>query len=129
MVLPKEMRLKGYKCFDYIHRTGYKFNSHLMLLKVAEANPKLLRGRNIKPNFSSCRCALSISNKVSKKAVLRNGIRRSLHEHLRKRFENKPEHTHKWLLLSLKPASINKTLLELQNECDKLLSKAGFYDG
>ncbi len=123
------MRISGYKCFDYIHRTAYKFNSHLMLLKVTEANPKLLKSNNIHKGLSTCRCALSISNKVSKKAVLRNQIRRSLHQHLRKRFESKTEYKRKWILISLKPASINKTILELQIECDKLLTKAGFnYD-
>ena len=100
-----------------------------MLLKVTEANPKLLKAKNTNSQLYACRCALSISNKVSKKAVLRNEIRRFLHQHLRKRFENKPEYKRKWILISLKPASMNKTLLELQNECDKLLTKAGFHYG
>ncbi len=129
MVLPKSMRIRGYKCFDYIHKSAKKFNSNLMLLKVTKANENLITEFAKGSSTQSCRCALSISNKVSKKAVVRNKIRRTLHTHLKRRLENRKEHKQKWILLSLKPSSINLSLLDMQLECDKLLSRAGlFYD-
>ena len=78
MVLPKSMRIKGYKCFNYIHKTANKFNTPLILLKVAEANPRLLRDSNQAESFQNLRFAISISNKVSKKAVLRNKLRKTI---------------------------------------------------
>ncbi len=126
MVLPKSMRIKGYKCFNYIHKTAYKFNTPLILLKVAEANPRLLKDPNQAESSQNLRFAISISNKVSKKAVLRNKLRRALHEHLKSRFQNKSLLQRKWLLLSLKPGSMNQSLFSLKRDLDKLLSKAGF---
>ncbi len=127
MVLPKSMRIKGYRCFNYIHKRSNKFNTSLMLLKIAEANKELLNDFDSKNKSSNYRCAISISNKVSKKAVIRNKIRRALHNHLRTRLEKKSASKSKWLLLSLKPNSINFSILDLQKECDKLLAKAGIY--
>ena len=100
MVLPKSMRIKGYKCFDYIHKTSNKFNTNLMLLKVAKANTRLIKEFNGKNHLSNLRCAVSISNKVSKKAVVRNKIRRALHDHLKARLNNKPQHQKKLSNLS-----------------------------
>ena len=37
MVLPKEMRLKGYKCFDYIHKHGKRYKGNSMILKVTKS--------------------------------------------------------------------------------------------
>jgi len=98
-----------------------------MLLKVTKANTSLVKELTSNSQFPQCKCAISISNKVSKKAVVRNKIRRTLHKHLKARLENKPEYQKKWILLTLKPSSINLSLLDLQNECDKLLARAGLY--
>ena len=130
MVLPASMRLRGHRCFNHLHRRGKRFHSTLMVLRTAPARNELLnRNAVLKPssteaNSARCRVAVVISSKVSKRAVVRNRLRRRLHAHLRSRFEQAPEHGSVWLLLSLKPgvAPESHALLE---ECDRLLEQAG----
>ncbi len=126
MVLPKEMRIKGYKCFDYIHKSSRRYKSSSMILKVTKAKNTLLTGDNLGSIGKSCRCAISISNKVSKKAVVRNRLRRLLHNHLRFRLFYKPNLCNYWALISLTPNCIHKDSASLLAECDKLFADAGF---
>ena len=86
MALPKDMRLKGHRTFQYIHKNSIKYHGKLMTFKLAKANPEILLSHKILNNSSNLRVAIAISKKVSKKAVDRNKIRRLLQE---------------WLLLSL----------------------------
>ena len=126
MVLPKEMRLKGYKCFDYIHKSSKRYNGPSMTLKVSRSNPNLINDDIPQSFYESCRCAISISNKVSKKAVIRNRLRRLIHSHLRERLFKKSKYITRWALLSLKPRCLEKEPRLLLEECDKLLTEAGF---
>ena len=125
MVLPKHMRLKGHRCFDFIYREGSRFYGPSMVLRVTKANTKLqAKGINskIRPPI---KCAISISNKVSKKSVTRNKLRRLFHHHLSLRLSNINFDNEVWAFISLKPSCMkipNGTLLK---ECDKLLTKAG----
>ena len=127
MVLPKPMRIKGHRPFYYLHKAGTIFHSQSMLLKVATAKPRLLSPKDSDNQSNSCRCAISISCKVSKKAVIRNRFRRLLHYHLRQRLESRKEHSNKWALITLKQNSISKEDMRLLVECDQLLKKAGLY--
>ena len=126
MVLPKEMRLKGHKSFDYIHKVSKRYRGSSMTLRVSRANPNLINGFTLHPPNKSCRCAISISNKVSKKAVIRNRLRRLVHSHLIIRLFKKSKHINKWVLLSFKPRCLDKEPKLLLEECDKLLVEAGF---
>ncbi len=126
MVLPKGMRLKGYKCFEYIHKSSKRYKSPSMTLKVSWSNPKLINKNSPHSGENSCRCAISISNKVSKKAVVRNRLRRLVHNHLRLRLFKKSKFMNRWVLLSLNPKSLGKEPTVLLEECDKLLLEAGF---
>ena len=125
MVLPKHMRLKGHKCFDFIYKKGTRFYGSSMVLRVSNANSKLyLKGKNsqIKPFI---KCAISISNKVSKKSVIRNKLRRLFHHHLAQRLSNMHLDKEIWAFISLKPSCIKNSDSNLLKECDKLLTKAG----
>ena len=124
MVLPKSMRIKGYKCFDYIHKTSNKFNTNLMLLKVTKANTRLIKEFSGRSQERNCRCAVSISNKVSKRAVIRNQVRRIFHEHLKLRLLNQSRFQRNWILISLRPSSLDKGVPNLLKEVDNLLYKA-----
>ncbi len=127
MVLPKSMRLKGHKCFDYLHKSGIRYHGPSILLRVVKAKPQLLKSslRDLKPH--QCRCAVAISTKVSKKAVIRNRLRRLLHDRLKERLLKIPtnENGSSWALLSLKPSSSQKGVEPLMEECDSLLREAG----
>ena len=125
MVLPKHMRLKGHRCFDFIYREGERFYSHSMVLRVTNANTKL-QVRGINSKFSpSVKCAVSISNKVSKRSVIRNKLRRLFHHHLSCRLSNIEKVNEVWAFITLKPSCIKNSNSDLLKECDKLLTKAG----
>ena len=129
MVLPTSMRLRGHRCFDYLHRKGQRFHGTLMTLRKASAMPNLLRS-DCRPiegqgHAAVCRCAVVISSKVSKRAVVRNRLRRCLHDHLRQHFEQSFQHANTWVLISLKPGTAISEAPMLE-ECDRLLQQAGY---
>ena len=125
MVLPKHMRLKGHRCFDFIYKEGARFYSQSMVLRVTYANTKLqVKGTNSKTR-PSIKCAISISNKVSKKSVTRNKLRRLFHHHLSLRLSKIAIEKEVWALISLKPSCMKNSTSTLLQECDKLLFKAG----
>ena len=125
MVLPKQMRLKGHRCFDFIYKEGARFYSSSMVLRVTKANTKLL-SKGIKSHVnSSIKCAISISNKVSKKSVTRNKLRRLFHQHLSNKLSNIYLNNEIWAFISLKPSCMQNSNSNLLKECDKLFFKAG----
>ena len=125
MVLPKHMRLKGHRCFDFIYKEGSKFYSPSMVLRVTKANKKVqVKGVSTKIS-PSLKCAISISNKVSKKSVTRNKLRRLFHQHLSCKFSNMSFDNEIWAFISLKPSCMKNSNSTLLKECDKLLTKAG----
>jgi ribonuclease P protein component len=114
------MRLKGHRCFDFIYKEGSRFYSPSMVLRVTNAN-KTFKDKEIYSNIRpSLKCAISISNKVSKKSVTRNKLRRLFHHHLSRRLSSIEFNNEVWAFISLNNS--NSILLE---ECDKLLKKAG----
>ncbi|MED5164868.1 MAG: ribonuclease P protein component [Cyanobacteriota bacterium] len=125
MVLPASMRLRGSRCFERLQKGGYRFYGTSMVLRVIEADPQLLKAPHRHHNSTACRCAVVISSKVSKRAVIRNRLRRLLHEHLRSRLEVAPEHANHWVLISLKPVASATESSPLLEECDRLLHQAG----
>ena len=125
MVLPKHMRLKGYRCFDFIYKEASRFYSPSMVLRVTKANSKL-QAKGIKSKFRpSIKCAISISNKVSKKSVTRNKLRRLFHHHLSLRLSKIAIEKEVWALISLKPSCMKNSANILLKECDTLFIKAG----
>ena len=96
-----------------------------MVLRVSQANPKLLN-KGFNSQFSpSIKCAVSISNKVSKKSVTRNKLRRLFHHHLSSKLSNISVNDEIWAFISLKPSCMHNSNNNLLKECDKLLNKAG----
>ena len=54
MVLPKQMRLKGYRCFDYIYKEGSRYYGYSMVLRVSISNSKLqVQKNNLKKKLLS----------------------------------------------------------------------------
>ena len=123
MVLPQRHRLRGRGVFDYLYQRGQRFQQGLLQLRVADAAPRLLREPPLELE-GELRFGVVISSKVSKRSVVRNRLRRQLHNHLRDRLERQPDLGQHWILLSLKPgaADAEAPLLE---ECDRLLKDAG----
>ena len=78
MALPKDMRLKGHRTFNYIHKNSKTYHGNLMTFKVARSNPEILLTHKVTNTSNKFRVAIAISKKVSKKAVERNKLRRIL---------------------------------------------------
>ena len=125
MGLPKSMRIGGYKSFDYLYKKATRFHGESMVLMIAKSNPRLTRKESSEQQKDSFRFAISISNKVSKKAVIRNRLRRVFHSYLLTKSINKKKLKSLWALVHLKPSSIDKEEKNLLQECEKLFHQAG----
>ena len=126
MALPKSMRLKGHRSFDHIYRNSIKYYGELMNLRIAKSNPKILISHNRSSSLNNFKVAITISKKVSKKAVERNRIRRLLQDFILKNFTKENNHKPYWLLVTLKAGGFyndNKLLQEFQN----LIFKSGLF--
>ena len=119
MALPKNMRLKGHRTFNYIHKNSIKYHGKLMTFKVARSNPEIILSHKSRYTSNNLRVAIAISKKVSKKAVDRNKIRRILQEWLLTNIQKINSHKPYWLLVNLKFGDFyndkNKLLEEFQN--------------
>ena len=125
MVLPKHMRLKGHRCFDFLYKEGDRFYSSSMVLRVTKANTRL-QSKSVNSNISSSvKCAISISKQVSKKSVTRNKLRRLFHQHLSYRLSKIVPENEVWAFITLKPTCMKTSYTNLMKECDKLLSRSG----
>ncbi|MFM8524243.1 MAG: ribonuclease P protein component [Cyanobacteriota bacterium] len=132
MALPGQHRIKGQRAFDFLYQHGRRHHGSWMVIRIAEARPALLKARaQLKASAqqdadASWRCAVVISNKVSKRAVRRNQLRRLLHHHLLRSLPDVPSDRPTWLLISLKPGSADAAPAALLGECEQLLQHAGF---
>ena len=119
MALPKDMRLKGHRTFNYIHKNSIKYHGKLMTFKVARSNPQILLSHKLTNTSNKFRVAIAISKKVSKKAVERNKLRRILLGWLMTNIQRINNHKPYWLLVNLKFGDFyndkNKILEEFQN--------------
>ena len=124
MALPKEMRLKGHRTFDYIHKNSIKYHGKLMTFKVARSNPKIILSHKIRYSSNNLRIAIAISKKVSKKAVERNKLRRILQEWLLKNIKKINNHKPYWLLVNLKFGDFCNDESRLLEEFQNLMFKS-----
>ena len=119
MALPKDMRLKGHRTFNYIHKNSITYHGKLMTFKVARSNPNILLTHKLKNTSNKLRVAIAISKKVSKKAVERNKLRRILQDWLLKNIQEINNHKPYWLLVNLKVGDFcddkGRILAEFQN--------------
>ena len=119
MALPQNMRLKGHRTFNYIHRNSIKYYGKLMTFKVAQSNPEILLSHKLSNTSDNLRVAIAISKKVSKKAVERNKLRRILQEWILTNIKKINNHKPYWLLVNLRIGDFcndgSKLLEEFQN--------------
>ena len=124
MALPSEMRLKGHRTFDYIHKNSIKYHGKLMTFKVVRSNPQILLSHKLKNTSTNLRVAIAISKKISKKAVDRNKVRRILQEWLLKNIQKINNHKPHWLLVNLKFGDFCNDKSKLLEEFQNLMFKS-----
>ena len=127
MALPKAMRLKGHRTFDYIHKNSVKYYGKLMTIKIAKANSKILISHNKIDNLNNFKIAIAISKKVSKKAVVRNKIRRILQDCLLRNLSKENNHKPYWLLVNLNGGNLYNDKIKLLEEFQHLIFKSGLF--
>ena len=119
MAFPKNMRLKGHRTFNYIHKNSKKYYGEFMTFKVAKSNPDILLSHKFRNSSNNLKVAIAISKKVSKKAVDRNKLKRVLQEWLITNIKKINNHKPYWLLVNLKIGDFcndkNRLLEEFQN--------------
>ena len=124
MALPKDMRLKGHRTFNYIHKNSVTYHGKLMTFKVAKSNTGILLSHKIKNTSNNLRVAISISKKVSKKAVERNKLRRILQDWLLTNIQKINNHKPYWLLVNLKFGDFCNDETRLLEEFQNLMFKS-----
>ena len=136
MVLPRDHRLSGARVFDRLYRARVRFHGSTLILRVGVPNlrhlkPRLMGSRiraAVQDNGAAVvqqdlRFAVVVSKKVSKRAVIRNRLRRLLHQAF---MEDVPRlRRGHWLLLSLKPGAAQRSGDELLQEWNDLLRRSG----
>ena len=127
MALPKAMRLKGHRTFDYIHKNSVKFYGKLMTFKIVRSNPNILISHKNNCGLNNFKVAIAISKKVSKKAVVRNKIRRLLQDYLLKNFSKDKNHKPYWLLVNLKSDVAHNDEFKILEEFQHLIFKSGLF--
>ena len=124
MALPKNMRLKGHRTFNYIHKNSIKFHGKFMTFRVVKSNPEILLSHKIKSKSNNLRVAIAIGKKVSKKAAIRNKIRRILQEWLLTNIQKINNHKPYWLLVNLRFGDFCNDKNKLLEEFQKLMFKS-----
>ena len=124
MSLPRDMRLRGHRTFNYIHKNSVKYYGELMTFKVAKSNPSILLSHNLRDNPNNLKIAIAVSKKVSKKAVDRNKIRRILQDWLLKNIQRINNHKPYWLLVNLKFGDFFNDKEKLLEEFQNLMFKS-----
>ena len=95
-----------------------------MTLKVAKSNPEILFSHKFKNTSNNLRVAIAVSKKVSKKAVVRNKLRRILQEWLIKNIQKINNHKPHWLLVNLKVGDFYNNETKLLEEFQNLMFKS-----
>ena len=124
MALPKNMRLKGHRTFNYIHKNAMIYHGELMTFKLVKSNPKILSSHKLKNTSNNLRISIAISKKVSKKAVERNKLRRIFQEWLLKNIQKINSHKPYWILVNLKFGDFCNDKSRLVEEFQNLMFKS-----
>ena len=95
-----------------------------MTFKVARSNPAVLLTHKFTNTPNNFRVAIAISKKVSKKAVDRNKIRRTLQEWILKNIQKINSHKPYWLLVNLKFGGFCNDKKRLLEEFQNLMFKS-----
>tara|TARA_Y100000589_G_scaffold284378_1_gene283213 strand:- start:172 stop:558 length:387 start_codon:yes stop_codon:yes gene_type:complete len=125
MALPKQMRLKGHRAFKYIHKNSKKYYGKLLDFKISKSCPQILFSHKNYSFSNNFKLAIIISKKVSKKSVIRNKLRRMLHECFLKNFNREYNHIPYWVLVNLKGGDFYDYESELLKEFQILLFRTG----
>ncbi|AOY82096.1 ribonuclease P protein component [Moorena producens JHB] len=134
MGLPQANRLKHWRDFKTVYRWGIRRSGRYLTLRGLQqstiapiAKETIAPEKSLPDNHHPSRLGISISQKVSKKAVVRNRIKRQIRAALRQLL---PRLSPGWkLVVIVKPEARECEYAQLLRELEKLLVKAEVLDG
>lgn len=112
-MLAEKNRLKKKKDFEAVFKKSKTFKEGFLILKTTENNDK------------ESRLGFVVSQKISKKAVIRNKIKRRLREIIRLKIKNSQISGGKDIILISLPGIEKIGLFETEKLIEKLLKKSG----
>lgn len=127
-MLPETNRLKHRKDFSAVYRKGMRRNSaHLSLRALRKPKSVTLTQPTAEKSLQPTRTGISISLKVSKRAVVRNRIKRQIRAALRQLL---PRLKFGWdLVIVVRPIAQECNYAEILQELEQLLVEAEVLDG
>ena len=133
MGLPQAHRLKHWRDFRAVYQKGIRCSRRHLTLRGLRQNTKVGRGATkkksivLKEDKSPTRIGISISQKVSKKAVVRNRIKRQLRAALRQLL---PQILPGWqLVVIVRPGAQECEYAQFLRELKQLLVEAEVFYG
>ncbi|MGA1263329.1 MAG: ribonuclease P protein component [Prochlorothrix sp.] len=124
MALPRQYRLRHRQDFDALYRKGRRFASAHLLVRVLRPAPVAIAPLE---NAHPPRLGIVVSQKVSKRAVVRNRIRRQI-QGVMQGFLPQIQPGLR-LLITVKPPAVECDYYKFLQELRKLLSDAEVLDG
>lgn len=132
--MPQANRLKHWRDFKKVYRWGIRRSGRYLTLRglqqstiPAIAKETIAPEKYLPDNHPPSRLGISISQKVSKKAVVRNRIKRQIRAALKQLL---PRLSPGWkLVVIVKPEARECEYAQLLRELEKLLVKAEVLDG
>ncbi len=127
-MLPLENRLKKVRDFNLVTKYGRWINGTFLDLKVLdlEKNKQQVPAKEDLESFKKqLKLAFAVGLKISKKAVVRNRLRRQLREAVRLAFKASQPEPGFFVLVVAKKESLNREYGDLEREVTALLRRAG----
>lgn len=122
MSLPKPHRLRRRQDFQAVYQHGKRHQQVHLTLRSLQYLPK-----STTENLPATRFGISVSKTVSKKAVIRNLLKRQVKAALRQML---PQITSGWsVVIGIRPSAQGCEYVEILRELEQLLASAGIFDG
>lgn len=119
MALPQPHRLRRWQDFREVYRKGIRRSGRFLTLRGLRHSPEVEK--------SATQIGISISQKVSKKAVVRNRVKRQIRAALRHLL---PRLTPGWqLVVVVRPGAQKCDYAQFLRELEQLLAEAEVIDG
>jgi ribonuclease P protein component len=120
--LPKPHRLRRRQDFQKVYQYGKRHQQeHLTLRSLRHLPDSTIK------NLPATQFGISVSKAVSKKAVIRNLLKRQVKAALRQML---PQITSGWLVvIGVRPSAQGCEYVEILRELEQLLASAGIFDG
>lgn len=125
-MFPKENRLTKIRDFNLLFKHGIYISGFLIdikLLKLAKITNYIPKKEDPAVFLKQLLIAISVGTKISKKAVIRNRIKRQIREILRLSLQKKELMPGYYLLFIAKKEAVGKEYFELEKEVKGLIGK------